>query len=151
MNEEEKERESHRLTEVFLITIEANCRTLSSRNHFWEFKISPRHWTCVPLQSPLDIHSRTREPTKVYPVLQEKMAVAPYTVSVPILLPFGGVPRSPQEMTEIGKQYHILQMTHMVEVQSTILICSVWKMVLFVFCLFCFGYNICAYIVTVYS
>lgn len=31
------------------------------------------------------------------------MAVAPYTVSVPILLPFGGVPRSPQEMTEIKK------------------------------------------------
>lgn len=29
--------------------------------------------------------------------------MAPYTVSVPILLPFGGVPRSPQEMTEIKK------------------------------------------------
>lgn len=63
-------------------------------------KLLPRHWTSVPLQSPLDKHSRTLEPTSVYPVLQEKMAVAPYTVSVPILLPFGGVPRSPQEMTE---------------------------------------------------
>lgn len=62
-------------------------------------KLLPRHWTSVPLQSPLDKHSRTLEPTSVYPVLQEKMAVAPYTVSVPILLPFGGVPRSPQEMT----------------------------------------------------
>lgn len=60
---------------------------------------TPKHWTWVPLQRPLDIHSRTREPTRVYPVLQEKMAVAPYTVSVPILLPFGGVPRSVQEMT----------------------------------------------------
>lgn len=50
------------------------------------------------------MHSRTREPTKVYPVLQEKIAVAPYTVNVPILFPLGGVPRSPQEMTAIQKQ-----------------------------------------------
>lgn len=35
-------------------------------------------------------------------MLHEKIAVAPYTVRVPILCPFGGVPRSPQEMTEMG-------------------------------------------------
>lgn len=100
-----KKSQSHKY--VFWISFEQNCRTLRSSNHVCVLEISPRHWTCVPLQSPLDIHSRTREPTRVYPVLQEKMAVAPYTVSVPILLPFGGVPRSPQEMTATRKQYVI--------------------------------------------
>lgn len=37
----------------------------------------PRQWISEPLQSPLARHSRTLEPTSVYPELQEKMAVAP--------------------------------------------------------------------------
>lgn len=37
----------------------------------------PRQRTSEPLQSPLAMHSRTLEPTSVYPELQEKMAVAP--------------------------------------------------------------------------
>lgn len=37
----------------------------------------PRQRTSEPLQSPLAKHSRTLEPTSVYPELQEKMAVAP--------------------------------------------------------------------------
>lgn len=63
----------------------------------------PRHWVSVPLQSPFTKHSLTWEPTRVYPVLQVKIAVAPYTVKVPILLPLGGDGRLPQEITEKGR------------------------------------------------
>lgn len=61
-----KGNECEDLMQVLGVTLEEYCTVQT-----------PRHWTWVPLQRPLDIHSRTREPTKVYPVLQEKMAVAP--------------------------------------------------------------------------
>lgn len=64
-----------------------------------KYKLLPRHWVSAPLQRPFAKHSLTWEPTKVYPVLQVKIAVAPYTVKVPILFPFGGDGRPPQEIT----------------------------------------------------
>lgn len=115
---------------MFLIGLVPKCNTLQCQHHFLVMDILPRHWTCVPLQSPFDIHSRTREPTNVYPVLQEKMAVAPYTVSVPILLPFGGVPRSPQVMTEMTK---MMLQSNTVKIQSAMLISFVLENLLLFF------------------
>lgn len=64
----------------------------------------PRHWVSVPLQRPFAKHSLTWEPTNVYPVLQVNIAVAPYTIKVPILFPFGGDGRPPQEITRKKSQ-----------------------------------------------
>lgn len=66
--------------------------------------VLPRHWVSVPLQRPFAKHSLTWEPTNVYPVLQVNIAVAPYTVKVPILFPFGGDGRPPQEITRKKKK-----------------------------------------------
>lgn len=61
----------------------------------------PRQRVSSPLQRPDRRHSRTAEPLKTYPGLQLKMADAPNVCWVPIFLPFGGVGRSPQEITMV--------------------------------------------------
>lgn len=61
----------------------------------------PRQRVSSPLQRPDRRHSRTVEPLKTYPGLQLKMDDAPNVCWVPIFLPFGGVGRSPQEITTV--------------------------------------------------